>query len=195
MTTTSPTTPIVAEEFTVSAAANSYGRRNNASSLQDTRSQQHTEERMGSLPPLRQAPLQSSSQRVIRILVTGSRYWPDGPETQNMIELAVRTWMGPRWHTDDAVIIEGGAEGLDRNASLFAHEAGLFSEAWTADWITHGRAAGPIRNQAMVDSGADACLGFPLGESRGTLDCMTRAHRASIPVWRCGPDGIQPWTP
>lgn len=43
-------------------------------------------------------------------------------------------------------------------------------------------AAGPYRNQEMVDAGADICLGFPLGESHGTRDCMGRAREANIPV-------------
>ena len=34
----------------------------------------------------------------------------------------------------------------------------------------------------MVDLGADVCLAFPLGESRGTRDCMRRASEAGIPV-------------
>jgi len=53
-------------------------------------------------------------------------------------------------------------------------------------WKTLGRAAGPVRNQAMVFDGADVCLAFPLGESRGTWDCMRRAEEAGIPVINYG---------
>lgn len=59
-------------------------------------------------------------------------------------------------------------------------------ECVPADWATLGNRAGPIRNQAMVDLGDYlACLAFPLGESRGTRDCMARAEAAGIPVLQC----------
>jgi YspA, cpYpsA-related SLOG family len=51
-----------------------------------------------------------------------------------------------------------------------------------ADWDKYGKAAGPIRNQEMVNGGADLCLAFLHPESRGTLDCMGRAEVAQIPV-------------
>lgn len=53
-----------------------------------------------------------------------------------------------------------------------------------ADWQAHGKAAGPLRNQAMVDSGADVCLAFYKqgAGNRGTSDCVTRARAAGIPV-------------
>ena len=55
-------------------------------------------------------------------------------------------------------------------------------ETHPADWSTHGRAAGPIRNQQMVDRGADICLAFPTSSSIGTWDCVRRAKAAGIPV-------------
>ncbi len=41
-----------------------------------------------------------------------------------------------------------------------------------------GKAGGPVRNQAMVDSGADLCLAFPDNKSIGTWDCVQRARAA-----------------
>ena len=38
----------------------------------------------------------------------------------------------------------------------------------------------------MVNAGADLCLAFPLGESRGTRDCVRRADAAGIPVLNYG---------
>jgi len=55
-------------------------------------------------------------------------------------------------------------------------------EVHDANWQKHGNAAGPIRNQEMVDLGADVVFAFPLGESRGTNDCIQRAVKANIPV-------------
>jgi hypothetical protein len=62
----------------------------------------------------------------------------------------------------------------------------LGDEKWQvfyADWKTYGKAAGPIRNHAMVDSGADLVIAFPDDGSRGTKDCAEYADKQHIPVW------------
>lgn len=90
--------------------------------------------------------------------------------------------------SDGAVVVHGDCPtGADRYASEWCREArfnGLhvIEEAHPADWGKHGKAAGPIRNQQMVDLGADVVLAFPLGESRGTRHCMAAAEKAGIPV-------------
>jgi hypothetical protein len=54
-------------------------------------------------------------------------------------------------------------------------------EPYPADW-SFGKSGGPVRNQKMVDAGADVCLAFPLPDSTGTVDCMERARIAGIPT-------------
>lgn len=49
-----------------------------------------------------------------------------------------------------------------------------------ADWKTWGSAAGPKRNQHMVDLGASFCLAFPDGKSAGTRGCAKKAQDAGI---------------
>lgn len=39
-----------------------------------------------------------------------------------------------------------------------------------------------IRNQEMVDLGADLCIAYPLPEGSGTQDCIRRAVKAKIPT-------------
>ena len=34
----------------------------------------------------------------------------------------------------------------------------------------------------MAQAGADLCLAFPLGESRGTWNCVNECKKAGIPV-------------
>lgn len=51
--------------------------------------------------------------------------------------------------------------------------------AW---WDIDGNAAGPRRNTRMVNNGADLGLAFPLGDSRGTWDCVRKLQTAKIPV-------------
>lgn len=69
-------------------------------------------------------------------------------------------------------------------AHLWCLDRGVPDEPHPADWDLHGKAAGPIRNQEVVDLGADECHGFPDGRSAGTADCMRRAKKAGIPVLR-----------
>lgn len=79
------------------------------------------------------------------------------------------------------VLIEGGADGADRFASMWAFEHEIDSDTFFAKWKVHGRAAGPIRNQRMIDEGRpDVVIAFPGG--RGTADMMKRARAAGVEV-------------
>jgi len=81
------------------------------------------------------------------------------------------------------VIIHGGCPtGADAHAAQWAFDFDVREEVYPANWEMYGKAAGLFRNQQMVDAGADVCLAFPLGESRGTRDCVRRAVEAGIPV-------------
>jgi hypothetical protein len=52
---------------------------------------------------------------------------------------------------------------------------------FAADWDKHGKAAGPIRNQQMVDKEPSYMIAFPGGS--GTRDCARRADEAGIQVF------------
>lgn len=55
-----------------------------------------------------------------------------------------------------------------------------------ADWDKHGKAAGPIRNQQMLDEGKpDLVLAFAGG--KGTDDMCRRARAAGVEVRRFWP--------
>lgn len=57
-----------------------------------------------------------------------------------------------------------------------------YCDIYRADWDTHGKAAGPIRNRVMLDEGPDILLAFWDGKSRGTKDCINAAVARGIPV-------------
>jgi hypothetical protein len=116
----------------------------------------------------------------MRILITGSRNWSDVDKIREAIMDALPgiPYGDPARHT----VVHGGARGADYIAAEIAHQLGLTVEEHPADWEDHGKAAGPIRNQKMVNLGADICLAFPLGYSRGSWDCMFRAAMAGIPI-------------
>lgn len=82
----------------------------------------------------------------------------------------------------DVVLVHGNARGADKMAAKIAEELGWTPEPHDADWKKYKNAAGPIRNQEMVDLGADLCLGFPTPASIGTYDCMEKARQAKIHV-------------
>ena len=52
---------------------------------------------------------------------------------------------------------------------------------YPADWDTHGRGAGPIRNKQMLEEGKpDLVIAFPGG--KGTANMIGQAKEAGIPV-------------
>lgn len=112
-----------------------------------------------------------------RVLITGSREFSD-------IEIARTALSDARWSLGpDLVVVHGAARGADRLLAVMAGQLGLVTEAHPANWTEHGKAAGFIRNQAMVDAGADLALVFLVEgvACRGTKDCWRRADRAGIP--------------
>lgn len=79
------------------------------------------------------------------------------------------------------MVVSGGARGVDSAAETAAREAGVATEIHHADWDTHGRKAGPMRN-ALIIANADAVVAFWDGESRGTLNALVQAHEAGLPI-------------
>jgi len=112
----------------------------------------------------------------IRVIVCGGR---DYHEADLLYSLLDRELNG-RWHGLDVVVVTGGCTGADIMAEAWADERGLTVEKHLADWHRHGRAAGPFRNQKMLDLGADYVVAFPGG--RGTADMVRRAEGAGVPV-------------
>jgi DNA-binding MurR/RpiR family transcriptional regulator len=90
---------------------------------------------------------------------------------------------GLRGLPDGSSVLTGGAAGVDAAAEMVALDMGYPVEVYRARWDTFGRAAGPLRNQLMIETKPDLVLAFPLrGSSRGTMDTVRRAHEAGIAV-------------
>lgn len=83
--------------------------------------------------------------------------------------------------TED-VVISGGAAGVDEFAATWCklHKPSIRFQEYPADWGKHGKAAGPIRNQQMVDACHFAIVIWD-GKSRGTKDSITRLLKAGKP--------------
>lgn len=110
----------------------------------------------------------------MRVIVCGSRDWHD----IEAIRLALSRLPFPR-HT---VIVHGDARGADKQAGEIAQTMGFRVEAHPAEWSKWGRIAGPKRNQAMLELGADLVLAFQLNGSTGTNDMIRRAAAAGVQV-------------
>ncbi|MFM7089131.1 MAG: DUF4326 domain-containing protein [Candidatus Paceibacterota bacterium] len=113
-----------------------------------------------------------------RLLVTGSRNWNDKETIANELFKQYKVWGSPK----NVVLIQGGAEGADTIAAELWRNAGLPVETYKPKWDEQGKKAGMIRNQVMVNLGADACLAFSKDNSVGTKHCATAAKKAGIPV-------------
>lgn len=131
----------------------------------------------------------------MRILVTGSREWTDAStvlsELRNVAE-----------GHDDITLVHGGAQGLDQIAGRWGENLGWTVEEHLANWdscgprcdASHKRRrytgelycprSGFVRNAEMVKLGADICLAFYKGPSKGTDMCATLAEKAGIKVLR-----------
>lgn len=81
------------------------------------------------------------------------------------------------------VVIHGGARGADGLAGRWAAETGTECVVFKADWGTHGKKAGVLRNRQMLDEGKpDLVIAFPGGA--GTADMVRRAVEAGVEVWQ-----------
>lgn len=123
-----------------------------------------------------------------RILVTGSRSWTDEATIHNALWEQLQR-LGPYASVSSTpVLVHGGARGADEIAAAVWHVMwGLQYERHPvekADWDRLGKRAGIIRNQHMVDLGADVCLAFIKDGSRGASHCATAAEKAGIPTIR-----------
>jgi YspA, cpYpsA-related SLOG family len=77
----------------------------------------------------------------MKVLVFGSRKWLD----QAVIERELRK-LPP-----GTTVIHGGAPGADNIGGYVAETLGFTVRVYPALWSKHGRGAGPIRNQTMLD--------------------------------------------
>lgn len=110
-----------------------------------------------------------------RVLVCGGRDFRDADTMRDELRRIAVLGAG---HSCLPTIIHGDAAGADQFADCVAQLLGMPVERHPADWKRHGRGAGPIRNQKMLDSGVTFALVMPGGN--GTADMVRRLTAAGI---------------
>lgn len=120
------------------------------------------------------------------ILLCGSRYWNDERIMRQVLGV-----FGP----PDALLVHGDGPGVDGNEGADKMAGRIWAD-WgrpvrrVPAWWEGGKFQGPPRNTKMVNLERDGelryalCVGLPLGESRGTYDCLTKATEAGIPTFK-----------
>ncbi len=118
----------------------------------------------------------------MRVLVCGSRDYADTMHVFDTLDNLNRT-RGPI-----TCVIHGAGTGADTASMEWAQMEAehnpyrkIVHHPFVADWHTYGRAAGPMRNQRMIDEGhPDLIVAFPGGA--GTRDMVARAKAARLEV-------------
>lgn len=149
-----------------------------------------------------------------RILITGSRDW-SGPL---IVSREITRYIGENapstdsngfpvdWDAQGWVIVHGDCPtGADAWADEYAITHMIEVERHPADWRTYGKKAGALRNNELVDAGADVCLGFinpctnerctrphPHG-SHGTVDCLRKASQMQMEIRLFTEDDPDAW--
>ncbi len=113
-----------------------------------------------------------------RIIVCGGRHFRD----RDLVARTLAPYKPASIHEpSEHKIIHGGASGADALAAEWGACFGVPVREFPADWKRWGRAAGPMRNQRMIDEGKpDLVIAFPGGI--GTADMIRRALVAGLKV-------------
>jgi len=115
----------------------------------------------------------------MKVLITGSRTWTDKEAIRReLMKLPI-----------GSILVHGDCKtGADAIAESLSIELGFETRKYPADWDTHGKKAGPIRNGSMLRkehmSGDPIAFGLAFTEnlrrSRGTADMVTKARARGV---------------
>lgn len=127
-----------------------------------------------------------------RVLICGAREWTNYQRILACVVKAHKT-------QPIDVLIEGECRGADKLGRKAGEAIGLSVEAgsilpFPAPWGKLGNAAGPVRNQQMLDEGQPAevwAFHNDLDRSTGTKDMVSRSLRAGLTVYVISETG---WT-
>jgi hypothetical protein len=107
---------------------------------------------------------------ILYLAVTGGRDYPVPLDVYKVLD---------EYKDKNLYLVLGDATGVDTFARQWAEYHQIPHTVHKADWETHGRAAGPIRNGKMIEQ-ANSLVAFRGG--RGTANCISQARKAGIDI-------------
>lgn len=113
-----------------------------------------------------------------KLIVAGGRDFND----RDLLTTWIDSLANGTLQTKAVSIVSGMARGADALGAEFARLHNVKLYEFPALWNTHGKSAGFIRNQLMLDF-SDGLLAFWDGKSVGTADMLYRTRKAAKPVW------------
>jgi hypothetical protein len=116
---------------------------------------------------------------MLKILICGCRKWSNYDSILAVVKGLIKNY-------GEVVIVEGECSGADILARQAAIECCVPFRGYPAEWNRYGNAAGPIRNQQMIDEEhPDMCIAFHpfLPGSKGTKDMVNKARQAGIETY------------
>lgn len=121
------------------------------------------------------------------IIVTGGRDYADSAKVAFYIQAQLSELISEGVPKDQILVIAGGATGADSLAVEHCQKHKIRHMVMYADWDTHGRRAGPLRNTAMLDEAITLVgtysvrvLAFPGGA--GTTNMCRTAELRGVSV-------------
>lgn len=115
----------------------------------------------------------------VKVLVTGGRDY----QCQDTVD---RTLNAIHDKSPIELLINGGAKGADTLCQHWAKLAGVRIHTQMAEWAKHGKAAGPMRNVAMLTMKPDLLVAFPGG--KGTEHMVKTATSLGMKVVHSAPE-------
>ena len=104
----------------------------------------------------------------MKLAIVGSRNFHNYLLVENCIDNYIKTT-----NISPSLIISGGASGVDALAEQYAKNKNIEIQVFPADWKTHGKKAGPMRNSLIVEA-ATHIITFPSKDSVGTYDTIIK---------------------
>lgn len=110
----------------------------------------------------------------MKVIIAGGRHFNDYNLLNEYCTKLIKQF-------DNVEIVSGRAKGADLLGERFAKENNLKIHKFPADWNTHKRLAGIIRNGEMADF-SDGLIAFWDGKSKGTKNMIKLAKERGLKV-------------
>ena len=112
-----------------------------------------------------------------RVIIAGGRNFKDYLLLREKCDFH----LGNKMKNCRIIVLSGTAKSADTMGEQYASERGFMLEKHPANWRTHGKSAGIVRNMEMAEK-ADALIAFWDGISPGTKNMIETARKHGLRV-------------